>query len=231
MLLLVVSCNSTPIVEEKNITATYCMVYDYDSKPVPDVEVSVEDIIRAKTDINGRCMIVGLDPGSYQVQFKKQDFEILHKEFNLGDIGQVLYVKIISSAQLLKEAEKKLDQRHWQEARVFIERVLAMHSIDPTARYLDAVLRFRQEDLLGAEGILFSLLKDNYREPYILLFLADIEQYRLKNLTKAKIQLVDYLKLRYDPDIEQRLHLLIQEIENEQTHGLATSSPGKVFIR
>jgi hypothetical protein len=223
--LLFFSCASTPIVEEKKIPVTYCMVYDYDSKPVPDVEIYVNGVIQAKTDINGRCMIVGFNPGSYEVLFTKQDYESLKNTVALGDIGQVLYIKIISCAQLLSKAEKELDQRHWQETRAFIDRVLAIHPTHPAARYLDAVLHFRQNDAEGAEKILFSLLKDDYHEPYILLFLADLEQYRLGNLEKAKAQLVDYLKLRYDPDIEQRLQALIQEMESSQSKKYESLNP------
>lgn len=218
--LLVLSCTSTPVVEEKNIIATYCMVYDYDNRPVPGVEILIDGVARAKTDINGRCMIADLDPGTYEVCCTKLEYETVKKEFSLGDMGQVLYVKMYSSAQLLKEAEKELDQRHWQEARAWIDRVLAMHPHDPAACYLDAVLHFRMNDLTGAEDILFTLLKDDYREPYVFLFLADLEQYRLGDLKKAKIQLGEYLKLRYDPDVEQRLQALIKDIESMPMNGV-----------
>jgi len=211
--------------EKESPPATYGMVYDYDNRPVADVAIYIDNTIATKTDINGRCVISGIKDGEHYVLGKKNGYEDVRMVFTFGDAGRILYIKMISCNQLLELAESEMEQRHWGETNALVARIMALQPQNPSGRYLEAVLKFRTGDPRGAQTILLSLLQDMYRDPYVFLFLADLEQYKLGELGNAKIHLSEYLRLRYDPDIELRLQNLCQKIEanmSDQQKNLAT---------
>ena len=61
------------------------------------------------------------------------------------------------------------------------------------------------QDYTVAITTLINLLETNNNEAYIYLFLADIYQYKLKNIPDAKIYLQKYLEISYDSTVEKRL--------------------------
>jgi hypothetical protein len=184
------------------------MVYDYESRPVADAEISVDGRLRARSDINGRFSLGRIPFGSYKVGFEKQGFERTCISVDYTDMMQIIYVKIFSEKQLLAASEKEVTKRSWNGALAFLDRIDAIGVQDPVARYLRAVICVRRGEAEEARRILESMLADDYDEPYIHLFLADLLQYSLADDKAAVAHLEKYLKSRYDPDGESRLERL-----------------------
>jgi hypothetical protein len=186
------------------------MVYDYESKPVSDAEIRVDGKLASRSDINGRFSLGAMPFGTYKLAAGKAGFETTNLDVAYTDIAQIIYLKIYSVKQLVSAAEKEAGTRSWNGALGYLDRVSATGSKDPAARFLRAVVLARKGEAKAARPILESLLAEDYDEPYVHLFLADILQYSLGDSKAAIYHLEKYLRSRYDPDIEDRL----QKIKN-----------------
>jgi hypothetical protein len=184
------------------------MVYDYENRPVPDAEIRLGGLLRARSDINGRFSLGELPFGAYKLELRKKGYERAALALEYRDPTQILYLKTYSAKQLLLMAEKEAERRSWADALAILDRIEALGPADPAARYLRAVLLFRRGDVRGSQLILEALLTGGYDEPYVRLFLADLCQYRLGDPLGAVAHLEKYLKARYDPEVEARLREL-----------------------
>lgn len=187
------------------------MIYDYESRPVPDAEIRVDGMTATRSDINGRFALGPLGFGSHELAVTKPGFERTILELRYSEATQIVYVKIRSAKQLLDAAEKEAGKREWAKSIEYLDRIDAMGERDPLARYLRAIVRARQGEAREAKAILESLLADGYDEPYVHLFLADLLQYPLGDERAAIEHLERYVKSRYDPEAEGRLKELSGE--------------------
>lgn len=183
----------------------YGMVYDRDNQPVQNAVVVLDGKETAATDVNGRFALANLDPGVYEVELRKEGYEPLSTSVEYFSPTQVLYVKMTSRDQLLSQAETAIAERRWQEASDLVDRADRVDPENPATLFLRAVVLFRRGQPEEARAILESLLARDYKEPSIHLFLADILQYRLSDPAGAASHLREFLRLRYDPVIEERL--------------------------
>ncbi len=184
------------------------MVYDADNQPVPGAWIIVDDRRRLRTDINGRFMIPRLPPGRHRVEVQKEDFEAMSTVIDFIDIKQVLYLKVISRVQLLRKAERALQERRIREAEEALRRAEAIRSNDPIGMYLRAILLAEAERFAEAAAVLQGLLTAGYREAPVYLALADIYQYRLRNPARAASYLEEALRRQRDPGLQMRLEEL-----------------------
>jgi hypothetical protein len=209
MLLFFVSCSTVKPASDPEVI--YGMVYDLDNKQVQGVEVYVDKVLTAVSNINGRFSIPKRAFGKYDFVFKKEGYEVLTITLEYTDPTQIIYVKLSSADQLLVKAELAVETRRWDEAEQLIDRVLAVNPKTAPASYLKAVVKYRTGNNEAARGILESLIASDYREPSIRLFLADIYQYKLNDPAAAKSQLSEYLKLRTDPEMEKRRNAIADQ--------------------
>lgn len=181
------------------------MVYDGEQRPCAGALITVDGQGGPRTDINGRFVIDKLARGDHLLVVEKEGFETLEVPFSFVDRTQILYLRVVSLGQLLREAEEALDRRKLQEADGLLRRAEALDPEDPVGLYLRAVYLLKLDDTTQAISLLQRILVRGQRAPAVLLSLADIYQYRLKDPQQAILFLKEYLRAEDDPDIRARL--------------------------
>jgi len=181
------------------------MVYDRDQKPCAGALIAVDGQEGPRTDINGRFVIDALRRGEHLIRVSKPGYESLEVTLSFQDRTQVLYLRVTSLGQLLREAEEALDRRRFQEADDLLRRAEALNADDPVGMYLRAVSFLKRENLEQAIGLLEKIRAQGQKAPAILLSLADIYQYRLEDLSRAAFYLRQYLDSEDSPEVRARL--------------------------
>ena len=184
------------------------MVYDYDNRACSDTLIIIDEIEEARSDINGRFIIDNLSQGVHLVVAKKDGYETLSFEFDFRNRSQILYLRIISFHQLLKNVEDAIAAREWEEAASLNERAEAIKKGDPIQLYLKAIYLNDKGNPEDSAQILLKIIKDGYNEPVIYLTLSDIYQYKLNNPPEAIKYLEEYLKYENDRETQQRYEML-----------------------
>lgn len=189
------------------------MVYDLDQKPCAGALITVDGQEGPRTDINGRFVIAALRRGEHLIKVSKQGYEPLETALSFLDRTQVLYLRLTSLGQLLREAEEALDRRRFQEADDLLRRAEALNAGDPVGMYLRAVYFLKRENTEEAIGLLEKIRAQGQKAPAILLSLADIYQYRLQDLPRAISYLRQFLEAEDNPEVRARL----TELESRAT--------------
>ena len=184
------------------------MLYDHDQKPCPAAAVRVDGEDRAQTDINGRFTIVDLSRGEHRIGVRKQGYEDLEVSIQFLNRDQILYLRVISLRQLLEQAEAALEKKKLAETAALLARAEKIDAGDPVGVYLKALYLLETGAVAEASELLEGLAKAGYREAILYLSLADIYQYRLRDLARAAASLRAYLELQNDPDVRKRLEAL-----------------------
>jgi hypothetical protein len=187
------------------------MVYDHDQKPCPAAAVRVDGEERAQTDINGRFAVVDLSRGEHRIGVRKQGYEDLELSVQFLNRDQILYLRVISLRQLLEQAEAALEKKKLAETASLLARADKIDAGDPVGVYLKALYLLEKGAAAEAAEVLEGLARGGYREAILYLSLADIYQYRLRDLTRAAASLRTYLELQNDPDVRARLKVLGRE--------------------
>jgi len=181
------------------------MVYDSERKPVAACSVALEDGLPATTDVNGRFMFDSVPYGHHVLTFTKQTFEDYRLELDFSAKTQIVYARVISREGLLAAARASLVERSWAEAAGLLDRADKLGRREPLSSFLRATLAFRQKHYEEAARLLERLSTSDYRDPTILVFLADLYQYHLSAPDKAAQALRSALLIRDDSEIVARL--------------------------
>jgi lipopolysaccharide biosynthesis regulator YciM len=88
-----------------------------------------------------------------------------------------------------------------------------------SAAYLRGVLLFSRKQYREALNILVALTGEEQKAPYLILFIADIYQYHTGETAKAIPYLRQFLEMRYDPEIKNRLNELLENQEQRERNG------------
>jgi tetratricopeptide (TPR) repeat protein len=205
--------NKKYTLSEFSTAPLYGMIYDFDNKPCSNAGVVIDGKEGPRSDINGRFITQPLSKGEHAITISKEGFESVSLVFDFSRKSQVLYIRMISFGQLLKELESAIEKGEWEESRRLIERAEQIKSDDPVEQYLKAMYFNGKGSAEHAIDILRGILDQGYHEPSIFLTLADIYQYQLKNPDKAISCMEEYLKLKRSREAEKRLELLKSELE------------------
>lgn len=216
-LLFFVSCTTTKKdnLQDFSEAPLFGMVYNYDNQPCSGALVMIDENEGPRTDINGRFVIQSVSKGKHQITVTKDGYEKLDFSFEFLNKSQVLYLRMISFNQLLNEIEKSIENRNWKEGEKLIERAEKMKENDPVELYLKAILLKEKGDVEDSVDTLLNILDLGYNEPYVYLALADIYQYRLNNPAEAIKYIEEYLKLKRNSEVQERLIKLKMEADRE----------------
>ena len=188
------------------------MVYDLDIKPVTEAIVVLNGKIIATTDINGHFSISGLTQNAlYSIAFNKQKYEPVEMTFTYTDPAQVIYVNMSPGSQLIAMAEKSLKASEWQKTAKYLDRAEKSECDQVESAYLRASLQYRQKEYGKAYEIIVKLIESGEDDPNILLFAADICQYKMNDVANARLYLKKFLSITYEPDVESRLEALANQ--------------------
>ncbi len=161
------------------------MVYDHDQAPCPNALVVLDGTDGPHTDINGRFATDPITRGGHRVLVRKEGFEDLEVSFEFMNRNQVLYLRVISVDQLLRQAEASLEGKRLVEVERLLARAEAIDAANPVGRYLRALWHLARDEADAAVGILTELERAGYREPIVFLTLADVYQFRLARTAEA----------------------------------------------
>jgi len=214
-LLALAGCKSASTFQPESF---HGMVYNLNNEPVNGLTVSLfsfkdaESVPEFKvlTDIHGHFNLGALKTGTtYKVDFEKKGYEKKSTIFTYSDPGEILYVKICSGEQYIQLAEAQIKSGNYSEAQKLLQNAENAGANLTVINYLLAVINYKQKNYEIAAAILEKLIEDGSQEAHINLFLADIYQYNIKNMEKAKYHLQHYAHATYDPVNEQRMNELI----------------------
>lgn len=110
---------------ENKIDCVYVMVYDFDSNPVMDAAVFIDEKLAGNTDIYGRFMFPSSKnvKGYHTVRIEKKGYERVLTQSILQS-GEVLYFKTGSGSWYAQKAEELLDHNELLKAEKMIARAL-----------------------------------------------------------------------------------------------------------
>ena len=116
-------------------------------------------------------------------------------------------------SQLLELAENALDNKKLGKAEEFLMRASKIDADNVVLLYLKAIIALKRDQTDEALTYLNNIVKQGVLEPIVLLTLADIYQYQLKDIPQAINFLKRYLHLEEDIEVLKRLKKLEQEWE------------------
>ena len=213
-ILFLFSCASTKKETSSDFTSAplFGMVYDHDNHPCADAQIIIDEEKGPITDINGRFVIQSLSRGKHDINVTKENYEDISLKFDFLNKSQILYIRMISFDQLLKEIEKAIENKKWKEGATLFERAERIKEQDPVAEYLKAIYFKEKGEINRAEDILLFIIDKGHKLPHVYLSLGDLYQYYMNDPGKALQYLTEYLKLESNHEVEKRYNRLRDEL-------------------
>jgi hypothetical protein len=185
------------------------MIYDRSGTSVANAAIFFEGRQVGLSDFKGRFYIPRVIPGEHLLEVKKTGYESYGGTIATQSPMDIAYVSLVSKEDLCEMIETALRERHWDLADAYANRALAVDSGDAVVRFLAATVHAiparQTRNAPEAVALLLGLLEDGFREPVILLFLADLYEYELKDYQKSKEYLERYLRFKDDEAVRERL--------------------------
>jgi hypothetical protein len=209
LLVIVTGCPSGPPVADNFISAPLNgKIFDHDNLPCSDVIITVDNFTKVKTDINGRFTIPSLTRGNHVIVCKKESYEDYTITYNFLNQNEVLWLKMISQEQIIRQIKEKFNNKQWDETESLFQRASKINPDDPILLYLTSILYLHKGEIDDACEVLLAIIDKGYTEPVIYLSLADIYQYKLDDPSNALLYLEKYSALIHDDNIEGRIEEL-----------------------
>ncbi|MBN2534030.1 MAG: hypothetical protein JXB88_14165 [Spirochaetales bacterium] len=216
-IIILCSCSSGPLSTGKFFFASLNgKIFDFDNLPCSGVLVTVNNSIKVKSDINGRFLIPSLAKGTHKFVLAKEGYEILEFSFDFLNENQVLWIKMLSLDQLIRQIEAKFDGKEWDEAEKLIKRAQKIKPEDSVVIYLTSILYIHYEKYENALEMLLEIIKSGEEEAIVYLTIADIYQYNLEDPAKALEYLKKYVSIKYDETVNKRLEKLRSSLEPQE---------------
>lgn len=215
LLLLLTGCPSMAdrAITDFSTADLHGMIYDYHGQPCPQVHIRFDDRNGPTSDINGRFVLKNLSKGAHSITLSKDGYEEVNFTFDFLNRTQVLYVKFFSLSQLLELAEQELDNKKLGRADELLSRAEKIDAGNVVLIYLKAILALKRDQVENSLTLLNGILEQGIIEPVVLLTLADIYQYYLKDIPQAIQFLKRYLHQQENTDVLKRLKNLEQGAE------------------
>lgn len=188
------------------------MLYDADNKAVPSCTVSIDGDTSVSSDVNGRYLFDFVQFGKHSLLFHKTGYEDVKVDIEFSSRTQVAYTRLISQTSLFDFSEKAIKDRKWDEALSDLDRADTIDKNEPTSSYLRAAIFYRLKRYDEARSLLEALVAQEYREPYIYLFLADLYQFHFNAPEKAAASLETFLSIKEDSEVRTRYEELHKAI-------------------
>ncbi|MBN2443108.1 MAG: tetratricopeptide repeat protein [Spirochaetales bacterium] len=207
--LLLFSCLTGPSSTDDFLTAPLNgKIFDEDNLPCSGVLVTVNKNIKVKSDINGRFVIPDLPKGEHTFILTKDDYEVLEFKFDFINKNQVLWLKMISLDQMIRQIEVYMDDKDYFEATKLIERAQKIDPDNSILFYLSAVFYIQNKRFEEASGELTKIIDKGEEDPIVYLTLADLYQNHLGDPAKALDYLLKYAAYNMDEKIQKRIDYL-----------------------
>jgi hypothetical protein len=207
--LLFVSCASSHKAKSFGPFTLQGMIYDRSGTSVANAVIMFNGEQAGVSDFKGRFYIPKVAPGEHALEVKKAGYESYSGTIAPQSPMDIAYVSLVSKENLCEMIETALRERHWDLADTYAKRALVVDSGDLVVRFLAATAHAiparQSRNIPEAVSLLLGLLEDGFREPVILLFLADLHEYELNEPQKSRDYLERYLRLKDDESVRKRL--------------------------
>jgi hypothetical protein len=201
-------CETGPISQNFLVAPLEGKIFDYDNTPCSEVQIFIDKNSVTSSDINGRFVIPNLTKGNHELRATKDGYEEIIINFGFSNKNQVLWLRMISVNQLVKQIENAIDDRKMDEAENLIDRALKVSKDDPVVLYLQALYFIQNGWIEQSIEVLTKIVESGHPEPAVLLTLADLYQFRLNNRDAAIMYLERYLDVKTDENIFKRLEAI-----------------------
>ncbi|HHU37651.1 MAG TPA: hypothetical protein GXZ47_10575 [Treponema sp.] len=155
------SVKSRPIHDMDGIM--YGMIYDFDNIAVTNVQVFVNEKKIGESDIQGRFILSSNKGGDYGITLKKAGYEDVHQTFSFDPMN-VLYFKMINTAQLLTLAETALDINSFNEAFSFLDRAAVIGNNRCDILFLQTIVLYQKGEYESAATKLLEIEAQGYTD-------------------------------------------------------------------
>ncbi|MBN1243787.1 MAG: carboxypeptidase regulatory-like domain-containing protein [Spirochaetales bacterium] len=159
------------------------MVYGRDGSPVGAARVAVDGAPATASDSSGRFFLRDVNDGFHVLEVTKDGYETWRGDFERRESSDVLYVKLVSAAWLIDEAERAASVLDWARALDSVNRALAIRADDPVAAFILGIIALRSpasaDEARRAADLLEGAATRGEREPSLFLLLAELYKSRL----------------------------------------------------
>jgi hypothetical protein len=156
------------------------MAYDRSGAPINGLEISLDATHKAKSDYAGRFSFDAIAPGNYSVKAILEGYEPFIREILLSSPGDIVYLSLFSSADLLQSAVEDMRAERWRESREYLARALKLDAGNRRAQYLDALIlsseRNPERDPVAAKEILYKMKERGFSDPSVDKLLEDLSR-------------------------------------------------------
>jgi tetratricopeptide (TPR) repeat protein len=165
------------VIDVSKKTEMVIMVYDYENNGLQGVSVYIDEELIGKTDVNGRYLLSLKEGNEYSIRIQKNGYERFDRSF-VYDPFYVLYFQTGNAFQLLRLAEKAMDEGSYDEAVDLSDKSIDLDEQRIDALFLKAAAEYRRGRIKEAFVIVDGMIssgKDNdfLREFYEML--SDLE--------------------------------------------------------
>jgi len=150
------------------------MVYDFENRPLAGYEVRIGKY-HAVSDITGRFLITKIPSGKYEIYGTKLGYESYTGTMTVGDIKQIVYIRVPSEKQLLDLVDTALTDNKIEEAETFLRRAKNTGVTNTEMQLFEAIVLFRKNDVKGAIKLLEDMKKSGINDKYVILFLDELK--------------------------------------------------------
>ncbi|MBN1697772.1 MAG: hypothetical protein JW881_09675 [Spirochaetales bacterium] len=218
LLVILNGCPSGPPVADNFISSPLNgKIFDHDNLPCGDVVITVDNFTKVKSDINGRFVIPDLTRGTHQLVCRKESYEEITIDYNFLNQNDVLWIKMISLEQLIRQIDDKFFNNKWDETNDLFERAAKIDPDDPVLLYLTSVLYLHNGWVENALEVLLDMIEKGNNEPTIYLSIADIYQYKMNDPALAFQYLEKYITMVHDEDAYKRVETLRAYLPENET--------------
>jgi tetratricopeptide (TPR) repeat protein len=146
------------------------MIYDWENTPVTAVTVYIDGKKYVESDIQGRFVLEFKEPEEHTIKLTKKGYEDIEQVIQYDPMN-VLYFKMVNASQLVSLAENALDEKHYTDAVLYLDRALALEPSRPDIWYLKSITLYLQQKNKEAQEILEYLMSTGIKDAYITDFL------------------------------------------------------------
>jgi len=150
------------------------MVYDFENRPVANYAVTLDGGAEARTDINGRFLLPRAVVGVRELSGSGDGFESFHGTITVTGQGQIVYLRVPSTAQLLDRAEEALTRNRLADAEDYALRAYAVGEFSPELYFTLAVTALRKGAPREAAAWLREALAGGFTDEYLERFYREL---------------------------------------------------------
>lgn len=193
-------------------SSMFGMIYGRDGSPVGEARIFVDGELSAVSDSGGRFFLASAAPGVRALEVSKPGYETWRGSFERRETTDVLYIKLVSAAWLIDEAERAASVMDWPRSLEAIERALAVEPDNPVAAFILGICALRSpiaaDQARRAADLLEDVATRGEREPSLYLLLAELYGRRLDDPEAELRALERVAEARSTAEVAERISVL-----------------------